>query len=942
VQLGKKMHKFGVIESGKSKSGIYPEGIMNIAKIIIGVAVLAAAATAQNFNAYYTKISTGEEWETHSPIGEYADLVVNVGEGKLTFHRSSSYLPLWKTEMGQWYAEEIIPRSGDGPARRPDKNNIYSFVRLIEESSDSIVVHWRYFPEFELGNHAMPVGGNVGFDGVVHEYFYIYPDGKVRREIRQGTKKLDDWEDGANRTIQTLNLESTGIKEIERVEAALSQENAKAVVGTTVKTRGRRIKPTYSWNFDDGLRKRSYESKDMTIEAVTGKSSSVSGPKTVWKKGVSGTALGFDGYYSGVKAEGVRLPEFESLEEGYGFAVEAWVAPGAYSISEWTGIVHQSEWEADVQKLLFQGNDWDHMQVGEKMKKGWFLGIDEFGHLGFSIVIEGELINVTSLVTLPLYEWSHVAVSMIAEGTIHLYVNGMITDFKNVRGAYNAADRDIMIGRNDDAIGYVSKHVVRPYSTFPSPLGFEGLIDEVSIYDKPLFPEGMWESYLLLKPDDVAADMEARILPGMEGESDTFGASYTNLKYHDLWDNMWREAEHPDIVVKFDLMPTSVVFWRGSRSPGWVTETNKWISDQSSELTDWHWNAKTEGAQSCCEHMSDYQGRHSHVRILENSDARVVVHWRYASVDVLYKHPNTCRNEDDWGIWTDEYLIIYPDGVGVRKVDQHGAKDYYHDDEGLAFGFHDTQFLSAAGTRPEDNIYDQAMTIISHKDKVNELDWSESHPDGLFDAQIIWVNLKSDYKVFEVFSPGAKINVWAGGEKTSYSKKFSAWNHYPVTQAPCDGRFCVASDRVAHSALGAVDNINEVGDMLLYGFTNQSAVSLVPLARSWNRPPSIVKPNGVTSKGYDKGQRAYMLASESNELSFTLKASKKSPMVNPWFVVEGWDQMADVTINGDRPAGEKTVRQGLVRDTNGNLQLLVWLHMESNKSTEISLRKKEG
>ena len=31
---------------------------------------------------------------------------------------------------------------------------------------------------------------------------------------------------------------------------------------------------------------------------------------------------------------------------------------------------------------------------------------------------------------------------------------------------------------------------------------------------------------------------------------------------------MWREPEHPDIVVKFDLMPTSV-FWRGSVPDGY-------------------------------------------------------------------------------------------------------------------------------------------------------------------------------------------------------------------------------------------------------------------------------------------------------------------------------------------------------------------------------------
>jgi hypothetical protein len=911
---------------------------MKQTSILITICSAVSILIGQDFHAYYTKINIGEVWEEHSRTARHADLVVRIGEGKLVFHRSSSYLPFWKTEMEQWYFEEVIPRNGDGPARRPDKNNIYSYVRLIEESADSIVVHWRYFPEFELGHHAEPVGGKVGFDGVVHEYFYIYPDGAVRREIRAGTKKLGDWADVKNRTIQTLRLEPGGIRVINRVEAKLTKAALQPVAGSKIQKKRIANKPLFSWRFDDGMNEQPFQQRDATRENATGKSFTVEGPKTVWKKGVSGTALAFDGYNTGVKADGMRLKEFESLEEGYGFAIEAWVAPGAYSIGEWTAIIHQSQWEADVKEMWYQGRNWGDTQVGERMKKGYFLGIDEYGHVGFKLAVDSEITTVTSLETLPLYEWTHVGVTVIAEGTINLYINGKVSDFKDIHGNYDAADNDIVIGKNDESIGYVSQHVVRPYSTFPSPLGFEGLIDEVSIYDEPIYHEEMLQSYRLLRPDDPDADLQPRKLPGMVGSSDTFGASYTKLQYHDLWDNLWREPEHPDIVVKFDLMPTSVIFWRGCRSPGWVTETNKWISDQSSELTDWHWEEESEGAQSCCEHMSDYQGRHSHVRLIENSDARVVVHWRYASVDVLYKHPNTCRNEDDWGVWTDEYLTIYPDGVGVRTVDSHGSKDYYHAEEGTAFGFHDTQFLSAAGTKPEDNIYPQSLTVVSHKDKVTALDWTDGHPSGEYDAQVIWINLRSEHKVFEVFPPGTRINVWAGGEMTSYSN-YSAWNHYPVTQAPCDGRFSVAPDRLAHSALGAADNIVESGSMLLYGFTDQSAGSLVPLARSWNHPPKVGKPRGCEWQGYDKGQRAFVMGASGDEITFELKASQKSPLVNPCFVIEGWDSEAQVAINRERRENDQLVRQGLVRATDGNLQLLIWINMESRQSTAFSFTK---
>lgn len=76
------------------------------------------------------------------------------------------------------------------------------------------------------------------------------------------------------------------------------------------------------------------------------------------------------------------------------------------------------------------------------------------------------------------------------------------------------------------------------------------------------------------------------------------------------------------------------------------------MSDQSVE---------TGGPHGCSEHMVDKQCRHAHVRVIENTDARVVVHWRYASVDVGYLFPEIRHG-------TDEYYYIYPDCVAVRKV----------------------------------------------------------------------------------------------------------------------------------------------------------------------------------------------------------------------------------------------------------------------------------
>jgi len=103
---------------------------MTIFSFALALLISAHAYSSDDteFFAYYTKIEAGEEWENNSRTAKHADLVVKVNDGEIVFHRSSSYLPCWKTSTGTWYFDEIIPRNGDGTDLRPDKNNIYSFL----------------------------------------------------------------------------------------------------------------------------------------------------------------------------------------------------------------------------------------------------------------------------------------------------------------------------------------------------------------------------------------------------------------------------------------------------------------------------------------------------------------------------------------------------------------------------------------------------------------------------------------------------------------------------------------------------------------------------------------------------------------------------------------------------------------------------------------------
>ena len=91
--------------------------------------------------------------------------------------------------------------------------------------------------------------------------------------------------------------------------------------------------------------------------------------------------------------------------------------------------------------------------------------------------------------------------------------------------------------------------------------------------------------------------------------------------------------------------------------------------------------------------------------------------------------------------------------------------------------------------------------------------------------------------------------------------------------------------------------------------------------------------------GYDKSQRAYQIQAENNSLSFVLDAAVSSPIVNPCFVLEGWDRETMVKMDGVNIMTDKNLRQGLVRDTNGRLQLVVLILMNSEKPVKIEFEK---
>ena len=839
--------------------------------------------TKEEFGAYYTKVGNDD-----SITGDYRDIVVSMGiMGNFVFSGESSFLPYWETKSGKWFIDEIVNRSGDGDSKKPDKNNIYSYVRIIENTSEKILIHWRYIPDFN----------NPNFDGVVHEYYTIFPDGKIIRQIKKGEGDLVEYNDEKNVALQKIELSQEGIKETGFEQPTISQEMLPKVEGSKIRT-DIPTNPTMWFRFDEGLNTRTFERRNITSESIKKIDCNIEGNIALWKKGISGTALAFDGYYSNVKIPSTLLENINNS-----FTIETWIVLGAYPW-RWGPILDAT------------GND-----------NGFYFGINSIGQLGANLISDSKETKIKSDREIGVYDWTHVAVNIDNDDLkINLFINGELVKSEKLTQKFDfPSANDISIGLNKtpmDATDHVSRDYQdggrTPLGNQPMIYGIEGLLDEIKIFNKSLSGDAILGSYNYLKPSKEFAqnpDLEKRILPGhVDGNNaERFGAYYTNLKYHELWDNLWRSSPYPDIVVRFDEIPANVVYWRGPNyGPGWVTENNIWMSDQSCEI--YH-------EYGCAEHMADKQNRHSHVRLLENHDARVVVHWRYASIDILYQFEND-------RIWADEYHYIYPDGSAIRYVT-------YHDDE--IPGWQDVQFFAQAGSTPEDQIHLQALTVANLDGEINKMDWSNGVPENeLDDANISIVNFKSEYKVMVIYPEGDEIGAWGHRERATKDTYFAGpWNHWPVGQLPNDGRYAMRTDRVTHSALGGAGP----RDKAIYGFTNKDISELVALARFWNRSPNVEINKGAKNAEFKMSEKAYVMEFIGDDLEFEIEATKESPLVNPAFVIENWNgNDVNVTVDNKKVPIDKNCRVGFRTTESGN-DLVLWLRINKSDKTKITLSK---
>ncbi|MHC4644546.1 MAG: LamG domain-containing protein [Planctomycetota bacterium] len=662
--------------------------------------------------------------------------------------------------------------------------------------------------------------------------------------------------------------------------------------------------PAAWWKFDEGGPTAALDSISGNKDAIKGNFRHIGG--------VTGGAIKYDGFTTRVvrRAADALWPTDE-------FTIEAWIVPQAYPWN-WCAIVNQEK---------------DH-------KAGYFFGIDMVGHVGLHVAVDGQWRECTSKGTIPFMDkWSHIAGTFSKDEGIKVYIDGRVAASLAVKGEPDLADdMDLQIGRNHKKTLLDPAALVRKGVNFPTSYSFDGIIDEVKIYNRRLSADEVTKNYEANKPKGPPP-LEWRKLPQLPAGGDRFGAAYCRLKFYEEWDALWRVADHPDVVVTFDQGNYKMVFWRGTNfNMNLVTENGIWVGDQSAEGG---------GPAGCAEHMSDKQCRFTHVRVIENHDARVVVHWRYAIVDVMYNN-GAVDPVTGWGGWADEYYYIYPDGIAIRNFFVHGMS---------GFSVTEPTVLNNPGEKAEDNISLDAVSVANIEGETRTYSWQTWPADerGRFknpvpNANICIVNLKSRFKPCYVYEPRSRITPygWAPELRPEYSH-FPTWNHWPVSQAPSDGRYALVPDRVSSSAITSPrvpepraypGSITRTGRFIM-GLSDKPIEYMVKVAHSWLEPPEIrIVGAGFVSEGYSRDQRAFLLTKQVREkanLEFELTASEKSPVVNPALLVKNWGE-ADVglRINGRNVSPGRAFRFGH-RRTLESTDLVVWIKKESAEPVRICL-----
>lgn len=688
--------------------------------------------------------------------------------------------------------------------------------------------------------------------------------------------------------------------------------------------------PAARWSFDD----------ETARECVSGRVDRLVG-RAAFADGVRGRALKSDEFSTAVTCAAKDAPSLASGE----LTIEAWIAPRAFP---WNEVPVATQRAADAGwsfTLDYQGR----VALAARVGGAWVVarsaaalpGLDESlrfaGEPGPDEAKIARFGDARPRPSIPLLRWTHVAGTIGANGEVRVYIDGRLVGEARGDGKLEPADTMLTLGRTTSPL--LPLFLARPRANIPRLASFDGLLDEICLHARALDASEVMSAFASSRTD--AADnppLSFRRMPTAQEWPGRFGAFSARLPYDEDWDRTRRFDRDQDIFVRFDSTPCTFVAWNGTIYPIFYAETGD-VGQQFEAFETW-------SKDGCHEAMMDRQNRHSSWRVVENTPARVVLHWRHALVAVNGK-PVNVDPATGWGDWVDDYYTIYPDAVIARRTTLRSTKpvsnhSYAQDNSVLQPGLmpwdvYEREPLSVANLAGQETIFTMGR---GHR--------GPADPAFAGPAVIQLHRFRTKWKPFMIAPPGEVFGgAWTNDEPWPWF--LPCWHHWPTAQLiESDGSITfVENGRPKSSCLtngwgygdikrdAVVLTEDSLTRFALHGMTDLTASALAPLARSWRQPPALAADTaGFVSAGWSVAERAYLLdragAPASAELAVTIAATKEHPLVRPGLVLRGWGEAAcAVTLDGAPLVAGRDFRIGH-RPTPAGVDLVVWLDLSAD------------
>lgn len=231
------------------------------------------------------------------------------------------------------------------------------------------------------------------------------------------------------------------------------------------------MEPIAYWPFDEGQGRIAKDLASGSCEQIQfallkGRYQPSQDP--IWRKGVSGSALLFDGYSTWLERSASLSPSLSKE-----LTITAWIAPRSYDFGD----------EERLAAIVNQHN--------RERCEGYILGLSRHGSWSLQLALGDQWVDVwASGHPLPKGEWSFVAATYEAKsGQLKLYLNGSevaVREHSQINISITPSNEDLLIGRNNKGVILAEAFTMNM---------FDGLMDELCVYDAAMSEEDIASTY---------------------------------------------------------------------------------------------------------------------------------------------------------------------------------------------------------------------------------------------------------------------------------------------------------------------------------------------------------------------------------------------------------------------------------------------------------------